>query len=271
MVEMVQVKATAREVEGSKTVTWLARLGLVSRGIVWLVVGLLAVQVALGSNKKADKNGALAAIKDQPFGAVLLVVLVIGFLGYAAWRLLEGAVGHRDQEEGRKRWTKRLASLFRGAIYLGLAVTTAKFLVSGGGSDKTKPLTARVMAATGGRTLVFVVGAAFVIGGGAMVVRAFKQKFEDNLAMGQMSPGMRSATRVIGTAGLASRGVVFALIGWFLCDAAVRFDPQKAKGLDATLKTVAHQPFGRILLLIAAVGLVAFALWSFIEARYRKL
>lgn len=267
---MGETKQAARQAKNSDAVEVLARLGLASRGVVWLVVGLLAVQVALGSPAKADKNGALQAIADKPFGHLLLVVLVVGFLGYAAWRLLEGAVGH-TQEEGRKRWTKRGASLFRGAVYLGLAISTLQFLLSGGGKDKTQPMTARVMKATGGRELVFAVGAGVLVGGLAMMVRAFKQKFEESLDVGRMPAKLRSATTVLGTGGLASRGFVFGLIGWFLVDAAIRFNPDKAKGLDATLRTLAHQPFGRVLLLVAAIGLLAFALWSFIEARYRRI
>jgi hypothetical protein len=268
---MGDAERVAKKARNSTAVDVLARLGLASRGVVWLVVGLLAAQVALGDSARADKNGALGAIKDKPFGEVLLVVLVIGFLGYAAWRLLEGAVGHHDADDEKKRWAKRGASLFRGLVYLGLAVSTAKFLFSGGGNDKTKPLTARVMSATGGRTLVLLVGVGFVVGGVAMMVRAFRQKFEDLLELGKMPSSLRSATSVIGTAGLASRGAVFALIGGFLIDAALRFQPDKAKGLDASLKTVAHQPFGRVVLFVAAVGLLAFAVWSWIEARYRKL
>lgn len=268
---MGETKQAARKAKNSTAVEVLARLGLVCRGIVWLVVGALALQVALGSNAKADKNGALQAIADKPFGHLLLVVLVVGFLGYAAWRLLEAAVGHTDADEGRERWTKRGTSLFRGAVYLGLAISTLKFLTSGGGQDQTKPLTARVMSATGGRALVFAVGAGVLIGGLAIVVRAFKQKFEDKLEMGKMPAWLRDATTVVGTTGLVSRGLVFSLIGWFLLDAAIRFNPDKAKGLDASLKTVAHQPFGRLLLLAAAVGLLGFALWSFIEARFRKI
>src|SRR3954452_20651319 len=136
---MGEAKQAAKKAERSEPVEWLARLGLVSRGVIWLIVGVLAVQVALGSEKRADKNGALAAIKDKPFGEVLLVVLAVGFLGYAAWRLLEGSVGHRDEDDDHKRWGKRLASLFRGGVYLFLAGSTAKFLFSGGGNDKTKP------------------------------------------------------------------------------------------------------------------------------------
>src|SRR5205085_3437492 len=90
------VREAAQQAEDSATVSWLARLGLASRGVIWLIIGLLAVQVALGNQTQADKNGALRAIADKPFGEGLLVVLAIGFLGYAAWRRLEGAVGHRD-------------------------------------------------------------------------------------------------------------------------------------------------------------------------------
>lgn len=261
----------ARKAEDSTVVDWLARLGMVSRGIVWLVIGLLALQVALGGHRQADKNGALRTIAEKPFGEVLLVVLVIGFFGYAAWRLLEGTVGHLDEPAGRKRWTKRGGSLFRGVIYVVLALSTVKFLVGGGGNDKTQSLTARVLGASGGQLLVLVIGLAVLAGGAAMVIRAFRQKFEDKLKVSQMSARLRSVTKVVGTAGLASRGFVFLLIGGFLVDAAVRFDPKKAKGLDASLKTLAQQPFGRVLLFAAAVGLLAFALWSFLEARYRKL
>ncbi|MBK5306472.1 MAG: DUF1206 domain-containing protein [Frankiaceae bacterium] len=268
---MGETKEAAREAEDSATVEWLARLGLVCRGLIWLVIGVLAAQVALGASDRVDKNGALHAIAEKPFGELLLVVLAIGFLGYAAWRLLEGAVGHRDQEAGRKRWTKRGSSLFRGGIYLFLAGSTAKYVVTGGSNDKTQPVTARVMEHTGGRTLVFLVGAGIVIGGLSMVVRAFRQKFEDNLDMGAMPSWLRSATSIIGTGGLASRGLVFVLIGGFLVKAAVEFDPRTAKGLDASLKTLASQPFGRFVLFAGGIGLLAFALWSWIEARYRKI
>ena len=268
---MTDVMERAQEVHESQTVDWLARLGLFSRGVMWLVVGALATQVALGNNTHADKNGALHAIADKPFGELLLVVLTIGFLGYASWRLLEGAVGHRDEQDERKRWAKRLASLFRGVVYLFLAGSTAKFLFSQNGSDKTKPLTARVMAEPGGRWLVAAVGVGLVIGGIAMAVRGIRQKFEKLIEGWKMPDTLRSVTKVVGTVGLVGRGFVFALIGFFLIDAAYRFDPQQAKGLDASLKSLGGQPFGQVLLFAAAAGLLCFSLWSFIESRYRKL
>ena len=269
MVTASQTKSTARRAENSTSVDRLARFGLACRGLVWLIVGMLAFDAAIGGRAKADRNGALAVIKEQPFGEVLLAVLVAGFLGYAAWRLLQASVGHREEEDDKKRWGKRGASLFRAVLYAGLAVSTLRFLISSAGTDKTKPVTARVMAHSGGALLVGLVGAGLVVGGLVMAVRGLKQDFDRKLK--PVPGGFRTPVNVVGTVGLAGRGMVFALIGWFLVDAAISFDPNKAKGLDAALKTLAQEPFGQLLLVIAAVGLLAFGAWSFVEARYRKV
>ena len=270
---MGEAKEAAREAERSTTVELLGRFGLVCRGVIWLVMGLLALRIASSGDEgtTADRNGALRAIAEQPLGKPLLVALAVGFIGYAIWRLLEGLVGHRDVEAGRKRWGKKATSFFRVALYSGFAFSTIRFLIEGSSSDKTQPLTARVMAATGGRTLVFLVGAVVAGAGVTIAVRAFRQKFADKLDCGRMPDWLEGLTRVLGTTGLVSRGVVFTLIGLFLMDAARTFDPQKAKGFDATLKTIAHETYGRGLLFTAGCGLVAFAVWSFLEARYRKI
>lgn len=269
MITANQAKSEARKAESSDPVEHLARFGLICRGIVWFVIGLLAVDVAIGGGAKADRSGALGAIKNQPFGSVLLVLLAVGFAGYAAWRLLEGAVGHRDAEEGRKRWVKRLASLGRGTLYAGFAYSTLHFVFSGGGNDNTKPATARAMSHTGGTLLVGLVGAAVLIGGLAMAFRGLRQKFEDKLK--PVPKAWRRPVQVVGTIGLVGRGLVIALIGGFLIQAALSYDPAKAKGLDAALKSLAGHLYGRGLIGLAAVGLLCFGVWSFAEARWRRI
>ena len=265
------LKQAAQQAEDSEAVAWLARLGLVSRGIVWLVIGLLALSVAAGNQEKTDRNGALRAIAEQPLGEVLLLVLVVGFLGYAAWRGLSAAVGHRDQAEPQKRWRKRAVSASRAVLYTGFAVSTLTFLLQGGGGqDNTAPMTARVMSHTGGRSLVFAVGVAVVIGGLATAVRGARRKQEDRLEGYRVPQALRKPVIIVGVVGLVGRGLVIALIGSFLVKAAVQFKPDEAKGLDAALKTVAEQAYGRGLLFAAALALVAFALWSFVEAAYRE-
>lgn len=265
------LKHAARKAEDSTAAEWGARAGLVARGLLWLVVGVLATNVALGGGGRADKQGALAAIRDQPFGKLLLVVLAVAFAAHAVFRLLEGTVGRRDEQDDRKRMLKRAWSLCRVVVYGFFAYSTARFLAAGGGGgggDNAKKPTAQVMELPAGRWLVGLVGAGIVIAGLVMAVRAFKQDFTDKLRL----PGGTARTVVerVGTAGLAGRGLVYALIGTFLVQAAVTYDPAKAKGLDEALKTLAGQPFGQVLLLAAAACLLAFAAWSFLEARYRK-
>ncbi len=265
---MSSTEKAARQAKDSKPVEALARLGLAARGLVYVVIGLIAVQIAVGKGGEADRNGALGAIRKQPFGQVLLVVLAVGFAGYAAWRLLEAAVGHQD-EQGGKKLMKRLGSLVRALLYGSFAITTLTFVSSGGSQDRTRPLTARVMAMTGGQLLVGAAGVAVIGGGLYMAYRGLSRKFLKKLTL--PSPTSRTLAKRLGTAGLVGRGLVFCLIGGFLVEAAVTFDPKKAKGLDAALKTLAQQAFGTVLLLIAALGLLAFGAWSFVEARYRDV
>ncbi len=262
---------TAREVHDSTALERLARLGLASRGVVWLVVGLLAVSVLLGHDEQTDRQGALSAIADKPFGEVLLVVLVVGFAGYAAWRALSAAVGHRD-DDGSKRTGKRLLSAGKAVLYAFLAASTLRFLLAGGGGgDRTTSTTARVMGHSGGRLLVGAVGVAVVVTGIGMVVRALMGKHVKKLEQYRVPDRLRSTAKNIGTAGLSGRGLVLALVGGFLVQAAVRFDPQRAKGLDAALATLAGEVYGRLMLVVAVAGMLAYAVWSFIEAAYRRI
>ncbi|MCW2544126.1 MAG: putative integral rane protein [Frankiales bacterium] len=269
MVTATQAKRKARRAERSDPVEALARFGLVCRGVVWFVIGLLAVDIALGGRAEADKQGALGAIKDQPLGEVLLAVLGVGFLGYAAWRALEGVVGHRDADEGLKRWSKRLASLFRAAVYGSLAWSTAHFVLGNGGEDNTRPLTQRTMAHTGGTLLVGLVGAGVIVGGLVMAVRGLRQEFDDKLK--PVPKSWRPPVHVVATTGLVVRGLAIALIGGFVLQAALTYDPGKAKGLDAALKTFAGHLYGRGVVGLVGIGLLCFGLWSFAEARWRRI
>ena len=116
-----------------------------------------------------------------------------------------------------------------------------------------------------------VVGLGFVAGGLYVVYRGLAQKFEKRLDTSEMGPITGRVVDVLGTVGLAARGLVFSLIGFVLVKAAIDFDPQQANGIDGTLKLIARQTYGGILLTVTAVGLVAYGLYSFAEARYRQL
>lgn len=256
---------TARDVHRSGAVEALARVGLASRGLVWLVIGLLGVSVLRGGQARTDQQGALRAIADGPFGEVLLVVLVLGFLGYALWQVLNAAVG------GEKT-RKRVESGLKALMYGFLAVTVVRFLVAEQQSseDATSSLTARLMAQPGGRVAVGVVGLVVVGLGGYLASRALKGSHAKKIEGWKVPDGRAHQAVRLGTVGLVGRGLVVALVGAFLISAAVQADPKEAKGLDAALQSLSEGPFGKVLLGVAVLGLLAYALWSFVEAAFHR-
>ncbi|MEX5634463.1 DUF1206 domain-containing protein [Parafrankia sp. FMc2] len=270
--------SAAHRTRNSRAVDVTARLGFAARGLVYVLIGVIAVQIAVGgSGEQANRPGALREIADKPFGTALLVLVAVGFAGYALWRLLEGAVGHRDESDEKKRTAQRVVSFLRGVIYLAITGSTIAFLASGGsdsgagGSGEPAPYTARVMDHTGGRWLVGAVGLVVVGVGIGMLVKGVTTKFEEKLKRGEMSQTVLRVARVIGRVGYVARGIVFGLAGVFVVKAAIDFDPNEAKGFDGTLRTIADQTYGQVLLVCAAVGLVLFGAYSFVEARYRRL
>lgn len=253
----------------------LARAGLVARGLLYIVVALLAVQVALGDQgERADKQGALQAVVRQPFGRILILALAVGFAGYALWRFVEAAVGPPDEEDPRKAMGKRALYAARGVLYTGFFFSAARLLIwsnSKGNPDAEADWTGRVLDVPGGTWLVEGIGAA-VIGAGVYVGwRGLSGKFRKRLKSGEMGRAERRWIIGVGTVGMVARMVVTVLIGILLIAAAVRHDPDKAVGIDGALKALASRSYGPALLVAVAVGLAAYGAYSFAEARYRRV
>lgn len=271
------VRRAGRQARRAGNSSWVdrgARVGFAGRGLLYLTVAFLAARIAQGrGGEQADKQGAVRALADTPLGLALLVVLVVGFAGYALWQAAEAAWGRRDEADDTKRTGKRGVSAAKALVYGALAATTLAVLF---GRDETGARqeslwTARVLGLPGGRILVGLVGLAIVGAGGWLVVRGVRTKFDKHLDTRSMPNPLRKAAMVGGAVGHAARGVVVALAGLLLVKAAKDFNPQEAKGIDGTLRTIAQQPYGRVLLLLAAAGLAAFGLLSLVEARYRRL
>jgi cytochrome bd-type quinol oxidase subunit 2 len=268
--------ATTRRASDSKWLDRTARLGFVARGVVYAIVAGIAVKLAFGSgsSEQANKQGALQAIADQPFGRGVLVILAVGLAGYALWRFSQAATGYQDENDEKKRAAKRLASVGKGAIYVAFCVSTIAVIAgraSQNGEQQQKTWTARVLAWPGGPFLVGVAGAAIVAGGIYLIVRGLTTKFEDKLETGRMGPGVRRASLTLGLIGSVGRGVVFGLIGILLVGAAINHDPNQAQGIDGTLRTIADRAYGQVLLFLTALALFAFAAYSMVEARYRRM
>ncbi|GAB1331251.1 DUF1206 domain-containing protein [Streptomyces sennicomposti] len=262
-----------RAAKGSMT-EGAARAGLAARGVIYLLVGVLALRVAFGDgDRQADRSGALAAIADKPFGAVLLWALGVGLAGMALWRLSEAVFGAAGPD-GRKAG-KRLAAVARCVFYVSVAWSVLSFAAGSGGGrssdEQSRDLTARAMAVPAGQWLVGAAGAGIAVAGVWMGVQAVRRHYRKKLKLGELSPRTRRLIDVTGVGGGAARGLVFATAGVFAVRAAIDYRPDQAKGLDDTLRSLADTPFGPWLLVLVAAGLVLFGLFSFALARWRRV
>ena len=252
----------------------LARAGLAARGLLYVMVGALALQVAFGkTGQHADKQGALATLARQPLGKLLLVAVAVGFAGYAMWRFLDAVLDTDGEGTALTGVAKRAADFSRGLLYASLFFTAVRLMTGAHGEDRSNEadLTAKVMAAPLGRVAVGLVGLAVMGGGVYTGYRAASKKYRKKLRTGEMSRVLRRSVTAVASVGLAARMVVFLLIGTFLVKAAARYDPNEAVGVDGALKRLADRPYGPWLLAVVAVGLFTYGLYSFVEARYRRL
>jgi hypothetical protein len=267
----------AHAARNGRAVEVMARLGLAARGCTYLIIALIAAQIAAGgTSQSADQHGALEEVASKPFGGVLLIALAVGFAAYACWRWSVAAFGGHgtSAESEAKEWVRRLGAFAIGLVYAGLCVSTILVLMGRSTSSSTQQqqgATARLLALPFGRALVIVIGAAIVIGGVVVIWRAFSRKFEQHLATERMGAGARTWATGLGIAGNGAGGAVLVLVGIFLIQAAATDNPGDSKGLDQTLRTLAHAPFGPALLLLVAAGLAAYGLYSFVEMRFRRV
>ena len=258
---------------------WVARTGLLAKGLSYAIVGFLAVEVAVGAGGKAtSRQGALASIADETLGQILLAVLAAGFASYAIWRVVQAFAERCDgdgADDRLKTWGKRAGYLGRAAIYASLTYTTVKILTGAGtgGSqnEQARSTTAGVLDWPAGRWLVGLAGLAILGAGVWNVYRGVTKKFEEKWRTGKMSRSERRWGARAGVAGHIARGVVFGLIGIFVTKAAVEYDPKEAIGLDGALQKLAEASYGPFLLGATAVGLLCYALFCVVDARYRDV
>jgi fumarate reductase subunit D len=268
-----EARTSGEKVSRSRGFEWLARAGFAARGLIYGIIGILAIKLAVGSgNTTANQQGALKTIAQQPFGKVLLILVAIGLGGYALWRLLHALFGHgpEDSDSG----LDRIAALASGIVYAGLCALAVEILLgsgSTGGSGNTSKATAGVLGWPGGTWLVGIAGSVLIGIGAYQGYRGLSKDFLKDSKTEQMSPRVREWIAWLGAFGHLARMVVFALVGVFLIKAAIDFNPNKAVGLDGALAKVAHTSYGPFLLAIVATGLIAFGIYSLSDARYRRI
>ena len=252
----------------------LARFGYAAKGVVYGIVGLLAAQAAFGTGgKTTDTKGALQEIVTQPFGKVLLGVVAIGLFGYVLWQFVQAIKDPEHKGRDTKGILQRIGYAISGIIYAGLALSAVRIILgsASGNSNSTQDWTARLLSQPFGQWLVGTVGA-FIIGlGFYQFYKAFTTKFRKEFNLSELSDTEQKWVKAICRFGLAARGVVFCLIGFFLIQAARKSDAGEAGGLGEALETLREQPYGAWLLGIVALGLIAYGIYMVMQARYRRI
>jgi Domain of Unknown Function (DUF1206) len=267
-------RAAVRDPSGNDAFRATARIGLVARGIVYGVIGILAFKLAIGSGGRTEsQTGALQTIGHQPFGAVLLIAVAIGLAAYAIWRLVDGVIGTPPGDDGELQ--HRVSAVASGIGYAVLCFVAIKILVgaqsSDGSSGSPRHATAGVLGWPGGPVMVTIAGLVVIGVGVYQGYKGITRKFEEESQVQRMGAGTRTTFTALGITGHIARAITFILIGYGLVKAALDYSPKNAVGLDGALQKLAHASAGPLLLGIVALGFIAFALYSIADARYHRV
>lgn len=261
----------------SKPFLWLVRTGFLARGLTYGVIGALALAMAFGAGTAGtspNQQGAMALIARAPLGVVALVVVAVGLLAYAGWKLLQGIAGEGPEGGGGASAFDRVANIAGGIAYLVFFAVAIRVLAGGGNSGSSsgpKHAAAGVLGWPAGSWIVGAGGIALIAVSLYQIYDGLSGNFASEEKTGQMSREQRHTVVLLGRIGLVARALVFAVCGYFLLRTAIAFKPGSAVGVDGALARLHHQTLGPWIVGLVGVGLLVFAAFSLFEARYRRL
>jgi hypothetical protein len=260
-------RSAARKAD-SPWVKTLGQIGVAAIGVVYLLLAWISLQVAFGgSDQPADNSGALKELAEKPFGQVLLGVMAVGLFCFAVWQFVEAAIGY-EEKDGGERVFKRVSAAAKGLFGAALGVQSLKLALGSGSkssSQSQEDWTSKLLGLPAGRALVVIIGLAVVALAGYLIYKGVKKKFLEKLEGGADQKLVR-----LGQAGWIARGVAFGVLGILVVVAGVQEQPEKSRGLDAALKTLASQPFGKWILVAVAIGLAAYGVFQLLTFRHRR-
>jgi hypothetical protein len=268
-----EASGLARRASHSTWLERLTRIGLIGYGVTHLLVGWLAVQIALGESspsKEGDQGGAFKTLVEQPAGKWLLLAVAIGLAAMTIWQALSAAVGHLD-EHGNARTFERIASGFKAAFYTYLAykAATVRAGTAKSSGDQQQETTNTLLSSSGGRWWVGLIGLTVLAIGAGLVWYGLTKRFEKHMRMPVGST--RTTIRSLGVVGYVAKGIAYGTLGLLVMLAAINYDPSRARGLDQALRTLAAQPSGDLILFGVALGIAAYGVFCFFQAKYRKV
>lgn len=269
----VQHQARRAAHQASPGVQKLARLGYAAKGVVYLIIGVVAAQAAFSPAEQVEgTEGALHTILEQPFGKVLLGIVALGLAGFVVWRAVQAIMDPEHSGGGMKRTAGRIGFAISGVMYAALTLEAVRMIRgSGGQGGGTEHWTAVVMEKPFGRIAIGLVGLGIGAYGLYQLVKAFKSDLDKRLNLEGSAVATRKRVIALARAGTAARGVVFAIIGWLVIKSALQYDPSEAQGLQGALVTLREAAYGPYLLGLVALGLIAYGISQFVKARYRVI
>lgn len=250
-----------------------ARAGFAISGVLHLVIAYIILRIAFGSGGSADKSGALATVAGQTGGAVMLWLAAAGLVALALWRVAEVLIGPHPGErsghrEGDSQAWKRVKALALAIFYFAIAYSAARFAMGSGKSDTQQQTdaTARLMQTGWGKGVLVLIGLAIVAIGGYHVYKGATKRFLEDL---RVAGG--DAVTTAGVVGYVAKGGVFAVAGVLVIVAALQSNPAKSAGLDGAVRTLGAAPLGQAFLILAAAGIAAYGIYSFVCSRYARM
>lgn len=255
----------------------LARFGFYTKGVLYIVIGILAILLVAGlrGGKIADPTGAMGVIAQKNFGKVLLIFFIVGAIGHGVWNILRGAA---DVDDAGTDWfgiIKRIISIGVGVFYIGLALTAWSILFTENVSDANgqlpKTLTSVLFALPLGAVLVFIIGLSVIGAGFHECYNGISGKFQENYRSWEIKGWHQTFITILGVMSFTARALIFLLMGWFFITAAIKYNADEAAGIDGALLAVAQTSYGGILLFVTAIGLVCHGILAFYEANYRRI
>lgn len=250
----------------------LARIGYLAKALLYVTIGLVAARAAFGPGRTTDTHGALQLVHGMTFGRVVLLVMAGGLVGYAVWRVVEAIVDPVGRGLGAKGVALRAGSAGRGLLHGALALTALRLAYgdrSAANNDQAREWTSFAFDLPGGALLVWIAAGSVAGYGVYQLYRAYAPKLGSQLDLSQLREPARGWVIGVSRFGIAARGIVFCLIGFFLARAASRHDAAQVGGVRESLGMVAQ--FGRWPFVVVALGLVAYGVYELVNARYRRI
>jgi hypothetical protein len=256
-------------VGNSRVVVVLARVGYAASALVHLLLGYLAIRVAVTHSGETDQAGALAEVAKVPGGTILLWVIVAGLFALGLWLIVQAVLGVGSAS--KKRWIRSLAAAGKAAAYIALGITALTIALgqNADSGDSAQQASATILSLPGGQLLLGLVGVIALGIGGYFVFKGVTRKFEEDLTIPAGRAG--KTVRTLGIVGYVAKGIAVAVAGILLIVAAVTLDPESSTGLDGALKSLAELPFGAVILVAVGLGLIAYGGYTFVRARYARL